>query len=180
MDKYLTLVIVLIIAITAIVSVYWTHQTLKQSWQSIQDKDLQIKRIEQFSSNRNQSFPIRLQAYERLVLLLERSKAGPLLNRLSEPGIPASVLHHAMVTALRAELEHNLSQQIYVGAQSWKALAEAQNATINLVNSCYRSCKEEASGLDLARLIFENEPSVEQLNQHAIALLKAEALSMMG
>jgi hypothetical protein len=48
------------------------------------------------------------------------------------------------------------------------------------VNSCYRSCKEEASGLDLARLIFENEPSVEQLNQHAIALLKAEALSMMG
>lgn len=179
-ENYLTLFVILIVAGTSILLVYWTHQSLKNAWQTIIDNDLKLKNLELKKEAFAQTLSVRLQAYERLVLLLERSKVTHLLNRLSEAGMPASVLYHALVTSLRAELEHNLSQQVYVGSNSWSALMEAHQSMLNLVNACYQACPEGASHLDLARLLFENESTTESLNKKAIELLKKEALPYIG
>lgn len=180
METYLTIVLLLVVVAIAVLTSYWTNKTLRESWDSIIQKDLAIKRLGLKSETITQTLPIRLQAYERLVLLLERSKPGHLLNRLSESGMPASVLHHAIVTSLRAELEHNLSQQIYVGPQAWEALMESHQGMLNLANACFQNCNENSSGIDLARLIFQNEAQTEVLNQKAIRLLKAEALQLIN
>src|SRR5450759_1750643 len=58
--------------------------------------------------------PIKLQAYERIVLFLERISLELLLVRVSSPDMTAQQLHSAMLSTIRSEFEHNLSQQIYI------------------------------------------------------------------
>lgn len=180
METYFSIVLILAVVAISLFASFWTNKTLRESWESIIDKDLAKKRLEIKSTTVVQTLPIRLQAYERLVLLLERSKTGHLLNRLSESGMPAAVLHHSLVTTLRAEMEHNLSQQIYVGPQAWAAVVNAHQSMLNLTNACFQNCNESSTGIDLARLIFQNETQTEALNQQAISILKAEALQLIS
>src|SRR5687767_3540051 len=55
--------------------------------------------------------PIRLQAYERLALLLERLSVNNLILRVKKPGMSAADLMGALLQEIRAEFDHNLSQQ---------------------------------------------------------------------
>lgn len=180
MDTLFNLASTVSISAIAALAIYWTHRNQKESWESMIQKDLTIKQLGIKNKTITQTLPIRLQAYERLVLLLERSKSSHLLQRLSESGMPAGVLHHSLITSLRAELEHNLSQQIYVGPKAWEALVQSHESLVNLINACYQTCNESSSGLDLARQIFQQGEQAEKLNQHAINLLKSEALQLMS
>ena len=73
-------------------------------------------------------------------------------------------------------MEHNLSQQIYVGPQAWTAVVNAHQSMLNLTNACFQNCNESSTGLDLARLIFQNETQTEALNQQAISILLIYAI----
>ncbi len=61
--------------------------------------------------------PIKLQAYERIILFLERISMESLLVRVSSPEITASQLQTSLLATVRSEFEHNLSQQIYMSPQ---------------------------------------------------------------
>jgi len=65
--------------------------------------------------------PIKLQAYERIVLFLERISLESLLVRVSTPGATAAQLHSSLLSSIRSEFEHNLSQQIYMSPQAWES-----------------------------------------------------------
>jgi len=79
--------------------------------------------------------PIKLQAYERIVLFLERISLESMLVRISSPGMSASQLHSALVTTIRSEFEHNLSQQIYMSPQAWEVVRNARSSMIKIINS---------------------------------------------
>ncbi len=79
--------------------------------------------------------PIKLQAYERIVLFLERISLESLLLRVSSPDMSASQLHTALLNAIRNEFEHNLSQQIYMSPQAWEVVSNASSNMIKIINS---------------------------------------------
>ena len=79
--------------------------------------------------------PIKLQAYERIVLFLERISLESLLMRVSTPDMTASQLQSALITTIRSEFEHNLSQQIYMSPQAWEVVRNARSNTIKIINS---------------------------------------------
>src|SRR3546814_19113066 len=60
--------------------------------------------------NQGQTLPLQLQAYERLVLLVERITPSSLLLRNHRTGISATELNAQLIAAIRAELEHNIPQ----------------------------------------------------------------------
>ncbi len=64
--------------------------------------------------------PIRLQAYERLTLFLERISPNSVILRVQKPNMTASQLQREMLNIIRTEFEHNLSQQIYISKQAWE------------------------------------------------------------
>ena len=72
--------------------------------------------------------PLRLQAYERAVLFLERISLESLILRVNKQGMTSKQLQSEILSAIRAEFEHNLSQQIYMGPQVWEVI---KNARIN-------------------------------------------------
>ncbi|MDR2964076.1 MAG: hypothetical protein LBU90_10660 [Bacteroidales bacterium] len=92
------------------------------------------------AQNQKITTPIKVQAYERLVLFLERINPESLLLRTQTPHMQAGQLHSDLLATIRAEFEHNLSQQIYVSPACWLAVKRAKETLITIIN-------EEAAGI---------------------------------
>lgn len=83
--------------------------------------------------NRKQSLPLRLQAYERLVLFLERISPNQLVLRMSPVGKDKQDYENLLVQSIIQEFEHNLTQQIYVSDECWNVIRASKNSTISLI-----------------------------------------------
>ena len=119
--------------------------------------------------------PIRLQAYERLALLLERISPESLIMRTNQPGMTAKQLHTELLSSIRAEFEHNLSQQVYISNEAWEMIRTARGNVITMINTAADQLKDDATAIILSQKIFEQ---VVQLKsppvQEALELLKEE------
>ena len=79
------------------------------------------------------TMPLRLQAYERIVLFLERITPSKLLIRVSPTSEDKDLYEDLLIRTIEQEFEHNLSQQIYVTDKCWSILTTSKNATIQLI-----------------------------------------------
>jgi hypothetical protein len=119
--------------------------------------------------------PIKLQAYERIVLFLERISLESMLVRVSSPGLSASQLHSALLTTIRSEFEHNLSQQIYMSPQAWEVVRNARSNMIKIINSEIEKMPEKATGMEFSRQLLETVMGLEkEPTRAAIEFIKAE------
>ena len=98
--------------------------------------------------------PIRLQAYERMALFLERISPDSLVLRCYQPGMDLKLLQGVMTKNIRDEWEHNLSQQVYLSEETWARIREAKDEMVNLVNSSAVNLPEENDPTRLAASIF--------------------------
>ena len=128
------------------------------------------------AANQKYTLPIRLQAYERLTLFLERISPNNIIPRIRKPEMSARDLQLAVLTAIRNEYEHNLSQQIYVSPEAWGIVTSVKEEIISIINRAGSSLPMDASNADLSRKIFEYFINTEQAlpSQKALDILKAE------
>ena len=101
-------------------------------------------------SHRQDLRPLQMQAYERLILFLERLQPDNLMMRIQRPGMTSRALHTSMLKAIRQEYEHNMTQQLYVSVSAWKLVIMAKDEVTKLVNLSAVQLPEEASAIDLA------------------------------
>jgi hypothetical protein len=106
-------------------------------------------------NNQNLITPLRLQAYERIILYLERINPESLLMRHSRQGFTNQQLQNELLTAIRAEFEHNLSQQIYISNKAWEMLKNAKNSTIQLINGTAETLNNDEPSINLSKAILE-------------------------
>ncbi|MFM9027603.1 MAG: hypothetical protein ACKOQ6_06370 [Bacteroidota bacterium] len=144
------------------------------------ERDLQLKVMEERSTKRSSSLPLKLQAYERLILFLERISPNSLLVRVQQGASTSQSLHLELLVTIRTEFEHNLSQQLYVSDEAWTKVCEAKDEIVEMVNDAYRSVGPNASGVQLSARIFENVMGLDVLPTHkTISILKKEATSII-
>jgi len=139
------------------------------------DNQHRIKIIEARLQTRKDILPLKLQAYERLTLFLERVSPNNLLGRVYEQGMTVRAFHLDLLANIKQEFEHNITQQIYVSAQAWNIVRGAKEDVIRLINTSAATLDQQAKGAELNRKIFEsilNE--AEQPTQKAIDFLKQE------
>lgn len=98
--------------------------------------------------------PIRLQAYERMALFLERISPDSLVLRCYQPGMDLKLLQGVMTKNIRDEWEHNLSQQVYLAPGTWARIREAKDEMVNLVNSSAVTLTDTDDPTRLATTIF--------------------------
>ena len=98
--------------------------------------------------------PIRLQAYERMALFLERIAPNSLVLRCYQPGMDLKLLQGVMTKNIRDEWEHNLSQQVYLSEDTWIHIREAKEEMINLVNASAVTLTDTTDPTRLAANIF--------------------------
>ncbi len=105
--------------------------------------------------NQKQALPLKLQAYERMVLFLERISPGKLLTRMPPVGEDKKSYESLLVHTIEQEFEHNLTQQIYVSDECWNAIKTAKNTTIAIIRKTV--LKDEVTSADKMREIILTE-----------------------
>ena len=119
--------------------------------------------------------PIRLQAYERIVLFMERISPQSLIFRVQKPGQKVFQLQNALLKSIRDEYEHNLSQQLYISKESWAMVRAAKEEVVNIINKAAADLKPDDIGLELSKNIFEATIGDSRLpTDRAIEMLKKE------
>lgn len=128
------------------------------------DRSESMQLVELKKTISSQTLPLRLQAYERVVLFIERINPSNLLIRLNNPDYSAAELYMLIVAELRNEYQHNVTQQIYVSTNTWAIVKRLKDETLGVVNNAIKGLPENATGLELSKTILtqigqsENNP----------------------
>ncbi len=149
-------IIILVLAVLAAVALtgWVVYLLVKRYFDNQQKQQLLQMKMDERKETLHAVTPIRLQAYERMALFLERIAPGSLVLRCWQPGMDLKLLQGVMTKNIRDEWEHNLSQQVYLTPALWARIREAKDEMINMVNSSAVSLTEETDPTRLAATIF--------------------------
>lgn len=131
---------------------------------------LNVQLIDLKKESGRQTLPLRLQAYERAVLFLERINPVNMLVRLHNPGMTARQLQHLVIEEIRAEYQHNISQQIYISDHSWNVIKKVKEDTIALISNAANALPEDAGALELSRSVLMHLANLESENPYDLSL----------
>lgn len=98
---------------------------------------------------------LRLQAYERLTLLVDRIALPNLISRVNQQGASARDMQMLLTRGLKEEYDYNITQQIYVSPESWNAVKNLKEQNMLVVNQLASALPPNATGLDLNKLLLE-------------------------
>lgn len=125
------------------------------------------------------SMPLKLQAYERLALFLERINPSKLLIRVAPLSNDKEEYQNLLIRHIEQEYEHNLTQQIYITDDVWVMILNAKNAIIqNIRKTTLDSSIENAD--KLREKILSNLLDSESASTVALAYLKTEVAQVLG
>ena len=131
------------------------------------------RKFELLRENQKQALPIRLQAYERVVLLLERINPTQLLLRVAPISKSKEDYATLLTHNIQTEYEHNLTQQIYLTAETWNMILKAKNSTVQMIRK--NAIREDILDADkLREAIMLELTEVESPSSIAISFLKEE------
>lgn len=122
---------------------------------SFLNKELEKKLIDIKLKNTEIVLPVRLQAYERICLFLERITPNNLILRLNEPNYSAKEFQQVLISEIRQEYNHNLSQQVYLSDESWNLVKSAMEDVVSIINMAGQETKEGEKSVNLAKKIFD-------------------------
>ena len=149
-------ILIIVVAMLATLAIAgWVFYLLVRRYFDNQQKGqlLQMK-IDERRETLKVVTPIRLQAYERMALFLERISPESLVMRCYQPGMDLKLLQGVMTKNIRDEWEHNLSQQVYLDPATWARIREAKDEMVNLVNSSAVTLTDTNDPTRLAASIF--------------------------
>ncbi len=152
--------------------VFLTAWVMLRTWSQNEDK----RRKKEFNMHiTDEILPVRLQAYERIILLLERISPDSMILRISHSNFSARELQKELLSSITSEYEHNLAQQTYVSNEAWETVKTAKSQVINLINGTILELKPDATGPTLGKLILERLTELKNPpSQVAIDYLKQE------
>jgi hypothetical protein len=167
---------ILKITIPALLVFLTAYFLLRGMIRNDQDK----RRQELILQNSRTITPLKLQAYERVILFLERISLESMLVRVSTSEMTASQLHSALLSSIRSEFEHNLSQQIYMSQQAWEVTKNARSNMIKIINSEAEKMPANSTGIALSKQLLERVMELDkEPTRVAIDFIKAEASRMI-
>jgi hypothetical protein len=127
------------------------------------------------------TLPLQLQAYERLILLVERIALPSVISRSNQQGLGLKEMQFLLINTIKQEYEHNITQQIYVSNEAWEAVRNLKEQNIHIINQVASFLPEDATGTDLNKHLLEmivNNPKVS-LHNVVSEVLSYEAKKLM-
>jgi hypothetical protein len=117
----------------------------------------------------------RMEAYQRVILYMERIHPSSIVLRMNQPNMNALVLQTMVLKAIRDEYDHNVAQQMFISSNAWNLLKNAKEETVKLINVAASQLGSEASANDLATAVITLSAEINPLpSEIAINALKAE------
>lgn len=104
---------------------------------------------------RKDTLPLRLQAYERLTIFLERNQLNALAMRTLDTSYTLKEYQGLLIENIQSEFDHNLSQQIYVSAEVWASVRFVKDDTVRTINMVAASLAPDGTSRDMAQRLIE-------------------------
>ena len=98
---------------------------------------------------------MQLQAYERLLILVDRIALPNVITRINQPASSAREMQLLLTQNIRSEFDYNITQQIYVSAEAWNSVKNLKEQNLLIINQLANVLPPNATGLDLNKLILE-------------------------
>ncbi|MEI7965462.1 MAG: hypothetical protein WCH29_09830 [Chitinophagaceae bacterium] len=149
------------------------------AWLLAEFKGMKDEMKERFGIN-NETLKLRLQAYERLTLFAERSSLKNLVSRTVSGGMTVVDLQLALLETIRTEYEYNVSQQIYLSPEMWKAIGNLKEQNIFIINQLAATLPTQGLAIELSKRILEYVASTNsELNTVVLSALQFEAKKLL-
>lgn len=123
------------------------------------------------------AMPLRLQAYERMAIFLERITPSKLLIRISPISSNKEDYESLLIANVEQEFEHNLSQQIYISDNCWNIITAAKNATIQLIRKASLLEKTDTAN-KLREVVLTEMMEKRAPSDAALSFIKQEVSEM--
>ncbi len=160
--KYVLPSVIVFITVYFVLKLFLDNQQKKQ--------ELEIK-----ANTSKIIIPMRLQSFERLILLMERITPNNLIIRVHSKGFSAKQMQILLLQNIRNEFEHNLAQQMYVSSDAWQLILNAKEEMIKIINTSATKLNNDAKSHDLNTLILEQSVIFKKFPTiQAIEVLKKE------
>ncbi len=134
------------------------------------------KKLELLAQQKKESLPIKLQAYERLMLFCDRINPVKMLMRIPPISTDTKDYLDLLIANINQEFEHNLVQQIYISEDTWIAIYASKNAVTNKL----KQIAETATSADNLResVLIEYSKTIPP-TETAIDFIKSEVRKLL-
>ena len=165
--KYCIPALIVLLATWIVMHKLFNNEQQKREWE--------LKRASQ-----KEISPIRLRAYERLALMLERTQPEHMLMDLEVATMTVQQVQQRLLQTIRLEFDHNMSQQIYVSESVWEQIMVARGQMMAFVTAMAVQLPPESTSLDYAKvLLTAYSTNGETANEKALRALKEEAAKLI-
>lgn len=128
----------------------------------------------------NETIRLRLQAFERLSLYADRCSLKNLVTRIPASGITVVDYQLTLLETLRSEYDYNITQQIYVSPDMWKAVGNLKEQHIFIINQIAATLPPQASGVELSKRLLEYLSTTNSdLSSVVLSALQFEAKKLL-
>lgn len=118
--------------------------------------------------NQKMALPLRLQAYERMTLFMERIHPSQLMVRINPISTNKNDYENYIIAHIEQEFEHNIAQQIYISDKCWTVILTAKNATVQMIRNAAKNEKvtnaDDLRTFVISELIEKTSPSTTALS----------------
>lgn len=143
------------------------------------EKDLRMMNIDLKKERQTHFLPLRVEAHQRAVLLMERIHPNSLVMRHHNPALPAMALQVKLIESIREEFDHNVAQQIFIRPETWDMVKKSKEETVKIINLAGQQMDATSLGMDLSNKIFEIVAEVGTLpTEIAVEALKKDLQAM--
>lgn len=155
-------------------------------WCSVQQHKLKQQAVQQQRGKAAVAFneklrAMQLEAYQRLVLFLERISPQHIAMRLVRSKMSADELQHQLLATIRQEYEHNLAQQLFVSSKAWESVKSSKEEVVKVINMAASRLAAGSTATDLSRGIVEITAQLKhQPTDQALLLLNREGKDRLG
>ena len=146
---------------------YTSQQTFLMAQQKRKDADKDVKAL-------------RFQAYERLIMFVERTKLSDLIIRLNTSELDANALKTILLVSVQKEYEHNLAQQVYVSEELWKIVSQAKENVQSLITKSSNDLPSGGSSEDLLSTLQQNSVAATQSLEIAKKAIREELKGILA
>jgi hypothetical protein len=172
MENIFEILKIVLPAVVAIYGIYLVVQSFLNKYFENSLANIKLK-------THDTTLPLRLQAYERMAIFLERITPNNLIVRTNDLSYNVIEFQTILNAEVRSEYNHNLSQQIYMSNEAWNMIKIAYEECIALINRSAEGLSAEAPSVELAKAIFNNLMEAQtDFTAAALAFLKEEVRTL--
>lgn len=160
-------VVTIIVPVVILVSVIFFLRKERKVQDNMSNTTGDYRRYDMMSlrmrvESRKLILPLKIQAYERLLLYIERIQFSVLVKRIYSPHISRNDFQFSLLQNVQDEYEHNLAQRLYVTEETWQLIGLAKEEVLQNVNAVFNDNPEADVAMIAQKLASFNNPIVEK------------------